>query len=569
MARMIPAAAVESTSSSAERKLFTLFRDQLPATWTVLHSLGLSSHAKKPWAEIDFVLVGPDGVYCLEVKGGDVSRHNGLWHFTDRYGNVHTKAEGPFQQVGGAAAALYHFLTEHSRGFNAIVGYGVMMPDVVFREDGPDIELNVLYDSTDAERSMKAYVQRLAEYWRKRLRRSDDPLAPGECSSIVDALRGDFDFHKPLSRIAQDVCNELLSLTTDQYKALDTMEENPRCIIKGGAGTGKTLLAVEEARRAAAHRKRVLLCCYSRNLATFLKSAIDEELIHIESLHRLMYGYISAAGLTSLLPDAEEHYLFEVGYPQTCIEALTRLDSFQPFDTIVVDEAQDLMLDTYLDVLDVLLKDGLDQGMWCFFLDPKQNVFKGIQQGIHERLKRCHAAVATLHVNCRNTRPIAVSNALLSGLSPDAVARAGGPEVEMYWFRDRSHVRRAISNFIARLLSDGVRAEQIVILSPYRLAASAVAHGIDCPHSIADLSDTGVPAGGCIGFSTISAFKGLEADFVGVVDINHLLSPEMTSFIYVATSRARVLLGVFIDEQSRADFEQRSREFGARIAVVS
>ena len=280
MARMIPAEPAEKTASSAERKLFGLLQQQLPVTWTVLHSLGLASHAKKPWAEIDFVVVGPEGVYCLEVKGGGVARHNGLWHFTDRYGSVNTKAEGPFEQVGGAAAALYRFLKERGMA-NAVVGYGVMMPDIVFREEGPDIELVVLYDNTDSERSMKAYLQRLTEYWQERLKRDADPLAANECAAIVDVLRGDFDFRKPLSRVAQDVCNELLSLTTEQYKALDTMEENPRCIVKGGAGTGKTLLAAEEARRAANEGKRVLLCSFSRNLAEFLKTAIDHEHIHV------------------------------------------------------------------------------------------------------------------------------------------------------------------------------------------------------------------------------------------------------------------------------------------------
>lgn len=567
MARMIPSAVGENTPSSAERKLFSFFQDQLPSGWTVLHSLGLVSHPKKPWAEIDFVLIGPDGVYCLEVKGGGVSRHNGLWHFTDRYGNVSTKVEGPFEQVGGAAAALYRFLKEHCGVSNAIVGYGVMMPDVVFKEVGPDIELGVLYDSTDSERPIKAYVQRLAEYWRKRLKHNPNPLTANECTSIITELRGNFDFRKPLSRVAEDVCSELLTLTKEQYRALDTMEENPRCVIKGGAGTGKTLLAAEEARRAAREGRRVLLCCFSRNLAGFLRSAIDDDRIHIESLHQMMYGYISSAGILSSLPDAEEHYLFEVGYPQTCVEALTCLDTFQPFDALIIDEAQDLMLDPYLDVLDLLVKDGLERGTWRFFLDPKQNVFKGIQQGIHERLKRCHPATATLHVNCRNTRPIAVNTALLCGLPPDIVTRAAGPDVEMCWFRDRSHEQRMVSNFVARLLSDGVRPEQIMILSPFRLAASGVARGLDCPHSIADLSDSSASPAGCIGFSTIPAFKGLEADFIAVIDINHLVSAETTSFVYVATSRARVLLGVFIDEQSRADFEQRSREFGARIAV--
>ncbi len=569
MARMIPATVSDNTVSSAERKLFALFQAQLSPGWTVLHSLGVASHAKKPWAEIDFVLIGPDGVYCLEAKGGGVSRHNGIWQFTDRYGNISTKLEGPFEQVGSASAALYRFLTEHCRAFQGFVGYGVMMPDIVFQEEGPDIELDVVYDATNAERSMQEYIGRLAAYWRKRLKRKGCVLSPNECNSVLDALRGDFDFHTPLSRVAQDVCDELLSLTTEQYKALDTMQENPRCIIKGGAGTGKTLLAAEEARRAARENKRVLLCCYSPNLAAFLKCAVAEEKIEIESLHQLMYRYISASSLTSSLPNAEEHYLFEVGYPQTCLEALTQLDDFRPFDTLIVDEAQDLMLDTYLDVFDVLVKDGLERGTWRFFSDPKQNVFKGIQQGIHERLKRYYPAIATLHINCRNTRPIAVNAALLCGLAPDDVARAGGPEVEMYWFRDRSHERRMLSKFVNRVLSEGLRPEQITILSPYRLAGSVVAHGIDCPRSVADITASGSPVCGCIGFSTISGFKGLEGDVVAVVDLNQLLSPEMTSFVYVAASRPRVLLSVFIDEQSRSDFEQRSREFGEQVAVVS
>jgi hypothetical protein len=569
MARMIPATVNDNTVSSAERKLFTLFQAQLSSGWTVLHSLGVASHAKKPWAEIDFVLIGPEGVYCLEAKGGGVSRHGGVWHFTDRYGNISTKREGPFEQVGSASAALYRFLTEHCRAYQGFVGYGVMMPDIVFQEEGPDIDLDVVYDAYSAERSMQDYIDRLAVYWRKRLKRMGCVLSQNECNSVLDALRGDFDFHTPLSRVAEDVCDELLSLTIEQYKALDTMQENPRCIIKGGAGTGKTLLAAEEARRAARENKRVLLCCYSRNLAAFLKRAIEEENIEIESLHQLMYRHISAASLTSSLPNAEKHYLFEVGYPQTCLEALTQLDDFLPFDTLIVDEAQDLMLDTYLDVLDVLVKGGLEQGTWRFFSDPKQNVFKGIQQGIHERLRRSYPAIATLHANCRNTRPIAVNTALLCGLAPDDVARAGGPEVEMYWFRDRSHEHRMLSKFVNRVLSEGMRPEQITILSPYQLAKSVVANGINCPRSVADITDSGSPVCGSIGFSTIPGFKGLEGDVVAVVDLDQLLSPEMTSFVYVAASRPRVLLSVFIDEQSRGDFEQRSREFGEQVAVGS
>src|SRR5438105_1281638 len=103
---MIPQTVRRGTSSDAERKLFRVIRDDLSDEWTVLHSLGLAGHERKPWAEVDFVLIGPPGVYCLEVKGGRIRREAGRWFFTDRAGRTTEKGEGPFEQVGGASAAL-------------------------------------------------------------------------------------------------------------------------------------------------------------------------------------------------------------------------------------------------------------------------------------------------------------------------------------------------------------------------------------------------------------------------------------------------------------------------------
>src|SRR5260370_34712099 len=70
VARMCPPAISADVRSGAERRLFDQLRDGLPETWTVLHSLGVMGHRTKAWAEIDFVLVGPSGVYCFEVQRG-------------------------------------------------------------------------------------------------------------------------------------------------------------------------------------------------------------------------------------------------------------------------------------------------------------------------------------------------------------------------------------------------------------------------------------------------------------------------------------------------------------------
>ena len=140
MAQMLPKVVAEHTASSAERRLFPRIRDELSDDWCVLHSLGMTRHARKPWAEIDFVLIGPPGIYCLEVKGGRIARTDGVWTTTDRYGKTSQLKESPFAQVGSAAAALRNFLVDAiPQLHSAVVGYAVAMPDIVFNIVGPAV----------------------------------------------------------------------------------------------------------------------------------------------------------------------------------------------------------------------------------------------------------------------------------------------------------------------------------------------------------------------------------------------------------------------------------------------
>ena len=88
MARMIPPYISDEVKSRGERQIFDLFQnDPATADWVVLHSLGLSQHIKRLYGEIDFLVLAPGlGVFCLEVKSGEVQRRQGVWQFTNRYG---------------------------------------------------------------------------------------------------------------------------------------------------------------------------------------------------------------------------------------------------------------------------------------------------------------------------------------------------------------------------------------------------------------------------------------------------------------------------------------------------
>src|SRR3954470_6102967 len=103
MARMLPKTIPPDTPSGAEKTLFQRIRDELPNEWTALHSVGMTIHDAKPWAEIDFVLIGPPGAFCVEVKGGLVSRDGGIWYTSPHHGPNAGKRqrlkESPFEQV--------------------------------------------------------------------------------------------------------------------------------------------------------------------------------------------------------------------------------------------------------------------------------------------------------------------------------------------------------------------------------------------------------------------------------------------------------------------------------------
>lgn len=567
MARMIPSTISPGTRSNAERALFSTFVNDLPDTWTVLHSLGVAGHKTKPWAELDFVLVGPMGVFCLEVKGGRVRRESGMWVFTNWRNEESWKYEGPFAQVGGAAAALFRFLHDGDVRFRGMVAQGVMFPDITFGIEGPDIDLSIVYDVRNTSTDIRAYLRSVADRAREKHTPVEAELTGTRCMQVVNALRGDFDFRPSLQRRADLINAELLSLTSEQYRILDMFESNSRLLIEGSAGTGKTMLAVEEARRNSRLGRKVLLCCFSRNLAEFLSDTLSSDpLIVVESFHRLMVRYIRQAGLLDRLPDASDSYLYEVAFPDLCFEAISTLDTFEPFETLIVDEGQDLMLSRYWDVFDILLKGGISRGHFRVFHDPKQNLFDGLDGSLVDQIAKAVPAKCKLSVNCRNTQPTSVNGALLCGIPLGRVAKATGPESVIEFFNDPRDQLRKLNKLVKSLQSDKLLPEQITVLSPRSFSSSGLS--IDgVAFKLHDITDGGRPQAGKISFCTIAGFKGLEADVVLIIDVYGLRGNDHASLLYVAVTRPRILLAAFLHNDARQEFEENARGLGE--ALVS
>ena len=564
---MLPREINPDVKSNAERKVFQLCEIDLGHEWTVLHSVGLASHKTKPWAEIDFVLIGPPGVFCLEVKGGDVQRKDGSWHFTNFHGDTTVKHEGPFEQVGSASSALFKYLTaQDSSLYDVPVGYGVVMPDCKFSYAGPEIEPKILYDERDLVKPFTAYLRRISDYWHERLENRGKRITTVNeflNKKIVDYIRKDFDLRPSIKTRIGLAKADLLELTKEQYKRLDDMADNERVIVKGGAGTGKTLLAVEEARRQALNKKKVFLCCYNKNLGAELKKATkDLPEITAGHLHGFMIEKIREAGLESQMPDAHQDDLFSIFYPQYCEEALMNLSELQNYDVLIVDEGQDLLSEPYLEVFEALLKNGLEKGNWKFFYDPTQNIYGGINPAGMKLLDEGHPAKFTLTENCRNTEKIAVATHLISGIEIPKTKKTSGIEVKSDYFNDEAQLRKSVSNSVNRLLSGGMKPWEIIVLGPKRLENSNLKHGLlNVPFKLTADSSTFVHGSNAIRYSTIKAFKGLESDAVILIDIDDLDSAESSFNLYVAGTRACAYLEIFMAREVEPQYNRKSFEF--------
>lgn len=556
MATMYPPTWDDVNDSRAERHVYRRLRDETPADWFAVHSVGLTGHEHKSWAEIDFVVVGPFGVLCLEVKGGVVRVEHGAWST-----NHHALRESPFQQAGGACAPLRRELKTRFRCLRrALVEFAVLFPDTHFRGDGAGIERAILYDQETVGLPFDAWIGSVVGHWRREKGLLDGrfrPLSPTERSAVVDWLAPTVDAIPSLASRIADSEAVLHQLTGLQARALRGMRTKDRAFLRGGAGTGKTLLAVEEAERLAAEGRRVLFCCRSRHLASFIRDAVRSDGVDVVDVESLMRDRIAQAGTESEIPDADTADLFSIFLPELAAEATIMLDREGSYDALVLDEAQDLLLEAILDLFDILLDGGLEGGCWRVFLDHKQNVFSAVDAAQLDRIRGSAVTEHDLVDNCRNTAQIATTTAMMSAVTPDEIAGGDGPDVDVR-FVARSRIISTAAAIAAAWRTRGV--DDVIILGesndvPAPARRALTAHGLVAREHPAS------PGPSQVRWCRLEDFKGLEATAVVVTGITDLSRAEMLRRAYVACSRARTLLAVVLPEELEEAFGVRAAEF--------
>jgi hypothetical protein len=557
VSELIPCTYDPVRTSRAEQDVFLALRDCTDG-YVVLHSLQLAQHVSKVFGEIDFVVIGAQGIACLEVKGGDVSRRQGLWH----YGRTSAgQTEGPFGQVQSACHSLRRYLTtkvDHGDPISrCLYASGVVTPDVRLSVEGPDIVREVLFDASDCWKDFRQFLQRVYAYWEELLRQrhgmSFEPLGPRDVRRLTQLLRGDFGLVPALGDMVTNTERSLLVLTEEQVDRLRMADQNPRVLLFGTAGTGKTLLSLEHAVRRSAAGRSVLFLCYNRNLRDHIAALAGRE--HVDLLVQTLHGHLleqlKESGSVPPRGGRTEDEYFTSVLP----EAFLSLPERHLYDEVVVDEGQDLLREEYVLCLDALIRGGLAAGSWHICYDPNQNIYNPAMEAGLQLIRAYGPTMLQLDTNCRNTMPIGIYATLLTGGEPARRFLAEGIEVVCKPYQDSAHQRRLVRSVAAMLVGQGVGVSEICILSPSRLLNSCLESeaALDPIARLVDIGRWGMALEGRPGvrFSTIQGYKGLESSVVLLIDVEGFY--EFRPLNYTAITRARAALYIFYSAQAESE----------------
>ncbi len=551
MARMYPIRPRLGTKSQAELKLYQAFQEALPDDYVAFHSVAWLARDPRSGAkdgEADFVVAHPTrGVLIVEVKGGRITYDGATGNW---YSNEH-RIQDPFEQARGNKHSLLAKLRDlpYWRNRWLTIGHAVAFPDVVVKQDlRLDAPQDIILDASDLL-TLHRWIDSAFDYYSARDAEAGAP-GPGGIEELIRLLSPSWELRSPLALEFAGEAETILHLTEEQFHVLDVLSERRRVAISGCAGSGKTTMALEQARRLGSQGFRVLMTCFNVHLANYLRSDVTlPDTVDVMHFHDLCTRMASLAGLSAQRPsdpDAMRRW-YDTTLPELLLEASSRCGT--RYDAIIVDEGQDFLADWWLPLM-YLLSDP-DHGIFYVFHDDNQNLYKtdSILPGEMERY--------TLRHNLRNTQRIHQS--FIPFYHSPVVPTADGPEgraPSIAYYSSEDELKQGLRKALHRLVSEeDVPTEDIVVLTPRSHTASALWHWPSLGNL--RLTDQWPPAHNEIYCTTVHRFKGLESPVVILAELYPSHNQDVEALLYVGCSRARNHLIVFAESGLPAEIRNR------------
>lgn len=556
MATILPElseAQLNGITSKAEAKLYRSLRDNLDQSYTVLFQVGWILKHERDRArdgECDFVICHPKfGYLCIEVKGGGISyeAETDTWYSIDR-NNTKFTIKDPVQQALRAKFSIFSKLREHPswRTYNlnnVLRGHAVFFPDIgsptpLSRPNLPTILIGTKSDLSDPNE----WVHQAFYYWNSTSNKSD-PIGQSGIDFFKKVFARSFSVPPLISAQLEEIEQRRIELTNQQISVLDLLQSHRRVAIRGGAGTGKTVLAMEKARRLANEGFKTLLTCYNRQLADHL-SILAREIPNLDvmSFHQLCHLWVERAESATKRHLREEAKVtfpgtgfFEVQLPMAFSFALDIIT--ERYEAIICDEGQDFG-EEYWIPLELLLESG-DESPFYVFYDENQNIYS------RASTFPIQTPPITLTKNCRNT--ISIHKAAYGHYQgvPIDPPDIDGEELIFDTAPNLAVQARKIQSRIVDLIHNhSVKPQNIVVLigdAQNKVGYYSSLKGLSLPGKSRWI-DEGSWTENDVRLDTVNRFKGLEAEVVILWGLDGLDLCEHEELLYVGLSRAKSLL---------------------------
>jgi len=559
MAKLIPKQKLDEIGHLPERDVARALVDQLPPEVTVFHS--------QPWlsperdeirdsdyleqGEADFIILHPDyGILDLEVKGGAIEYSSNERNFYRKLsGGRKRKIKDPFVQARENLHRITDAIKKSSFGDERNVpfvhGYAAIFPDCTYEGPLPaGGEQTIILDARHLENLGKRVVEAF-QAWDRRSNPTKGRTQPSEViEKIRSALLPEFRLKPALQRSIKRDEIELVRLTKNQVDLLNFLKHLKRALIKGVAGSGKTMLAMERAISFAKAGHRALFLCYNELLAEVLRDQVPEELenrlivrhFHAWCRECCMKPEARAHGIRFRVPDgaAEQKKFWDTTSADMLLKAIPLVS--ERYDAVVVDEGQDFASDWWYPIEEALADSKAGKALYVFY-DPDQNLYG------RELESPIEGDPFTLNENCRNTRTISRFCKAVTGKTQESPGNAPEGEEPVIVLASQEDQLNAVEKILDQLLnSDRLNLSQIALL---------VAGGITDFSGFKGLKRIGSHSltgnikewqdGEAVLLESSKKFKGLEADVVIIAGMPLPGSSEYftESDLYVSASRGK------------------------------
>lgn len=527
MARMKPVVFDYSESKSrGEERVFNSLRDNLDNKWLVCHSWRWLPHSsnQRTWkdqGEGDFVLFHPEcGIIVIEVKGGTIEyRDDG------RYYSNYKLIKNPEKQASDTKFDIVERLKEKRINRDCYVGHCVWFPDINWDINyPPNLNSKTLFDQSDLN-NPEIKLRKIISSRKK------PALNPKKIKDIENVLHRPFIMVKNLRFRIIDTVHEQIRLTQEQQRAFEYLEDNNCLGVKGRAGTGKTLLAVNRAIQLTKGNEKILFVCYNRGLADYLSNEINNESVDVFTYHSYAKNYLESYYPWRIVEDENQEIIDTAFFNYIGNELSEVVDENKDqYTACIIDEAQDLKENWF-----VALKNTFFPNFkFYFFFDPLQVPYSRKIE-LNESHFDFGSSIIPLKKNMRNTKQVSQSSLNIIGAQYNTQQHFSSLEGDYPIIKlcNNNNLMQEVRKTIIHLtVAEHIENKNITILTMGRGRKSL------------DSSEI-------MNIEVISfrKFKGLDNQVILIteIDFRHFEDEVYTRELYMAVTRSKYLVYLFVN----------------------